>query len=290
MQRSLHERKTLDIQFRVLWPDGSLHWLAGKGTVFCDDDGQPFRFTGVNFDITSRKEAEQELVRANDDLKQFAFAASHDLQEPLRIVINYTQLLERRYKAQLDERAAKIIDTAVEAALRMERLLKGLRDYWQVGDRQSIRTTAIDLNDVVARTVASLQTAITEADAVVTYDVLPIVNAAETPMTQVFQNLISNALKYRSVERPSRIHISSEQGATEHVFTVSDNGIGIDPQYAGQVFGLFKRLHGQEYSGSGIGLSICQKIVERFGGRIWVEPNEGSGAAFRFTLPVRSFA
>ena len=138
--------------------------------------------------------------------------------------------------------------------------------------------------------MASLQTAITEADAVVTYDVLPIVNAAETPMTQVFQNLISNALKYRSVERPSRIHISSEQGATEHVFTVSDNGIGIDPQYAGQVFGLFKRLHGQEYSGSGIGLSICQKIVERFGGRIWVEPNEGSGAAFRFTLPVRSFA
>ncbi len=290
MQRSLQERRTLDIQFRVIWPDGSIHWLAGKGTVFCDDHGQPFRFTGVNFDITSRKEAEQELVRANDDLKQFAFAASHDLQEPLRIVINYTQLLERRYKAQLDERAAKIIETAVEAALRMERLLKGLRDYWQVSDRQAIRIATVDLNDVVATTVASLQTAITEADAVVTYGALPVVNAAEIPMTQVFQNLISNALKYRSLERRSTIHISSEQGATEYVITVSDNGIGIDSQYAGQVFGLFKRLHGQEYSGSGIGLSICQKIVERFGGRIWVESNEGSGAAFRFTLPVRSFA
>jgi PAS domain S-box-containing protein len=288
MQHALQERGTLDIQFRVVWPDGSVHWLAGKGTVFCDDRGQPVRFTGVNFDITSRKEAEQELMRTNEDLKQFAFAASHYLQEPLRIVINYTQLLERRYKAQLDDRAAKIIETAVDAALRMERLLRGLRDYWQVSDRQAIQITNVDLNDVLARTLTDLRAAIAEADAVVTHDTLPVVSAADTPMMQIFQNLIANALKYRSPERQSRIHVSSEQTATEHVITISDNGIGIDPKYAGQVFGLFKRLHGQEYSGSGLGLSICQKIVERFGGRIWVEPNNGSGAAFRFTLPVRS--
>jgi light-regulated signal transduction histidine kinase (bacteriophytochrome) len=286
MQRSLHQTHTLDIQFRIVRHDGSSRWLAGRGTVFCDDKGQPVRFTGVNYDVTQGKEAAQELLRSNEDLKQFVFAASHDLQEPLRTVISYTQLLERRYKAHLDEKAGMIIDTAVKGALQMERLLKGLRDYWQLSDRQAIELSIVDLNDVIARTLTNLQDAIAEAGAVVTCSSLPVVNAADTPMMQVFQNLIGNALKYRHAQRRAEIFISSEQSATEHVISVRDNGIGIDPQYTNQVFGIFKRLHGQEYAGSGIGLAICQKIVERFGGRIWVESELGVGSNFRFTLPV----
>lgn len=286
MERALSETHSLDLEFRVVHPDGSTRWLAGKGTVFCDATGAPNRFTGVNYDITVRKLAENELVRSNEDLKQFAFAASHDLQEPLRVVVNYVQLLERRYKGQLDERAAKIIETTVGAAMRMESLLKGLRDYWQVSDRHSIQISAVDLNECLEKAFMNLQDAITENGAVITHDRLPIVIAAETPMIQVFQNLLANAIKYRHPDRPPRIHVTCEHKFAEYVISVQDNGLGIDPRYALQVFGIFRRLHGQEYSGAGIGLSICQKILERLGGRIWVDTLE-EGSVFRFTIPRR---
>jgi PAS domain S-box-containing protein len=286
MQTALVETHALNIEFRVVHPDGSTRWLAGKGMVFCDGWGNPVRFTGVNYDVTERKLAEDELLRANEDLKQFAFAASHDLQEPLRVVINYTQLLERRYKDQLDEAAGKIIDTTVASAARMERLLKGLRDYWQVSERRSLQITAVDLNDVLEKALLNLQDAAQESSATVTHAKLPVVSASEAPMIQVFQNLLGNAMKYRSPDRALRIDITCESRASEYVISVADNGIGIEPQYANQIFGIFKRLHGQEYSGAGIGLSICQKIIERLGGKIWVE-SQDQGATFRFSLPTR---
>jgi light-regulated signal transduction histidine kinase (bacteriophytochrome) len=285
MQTALSETHSFDSEFRVVHPDGSIHWLAGKGTVFCDGDGNPNRFTGVNYDVTARKLAEQELLRSNEELKQFAFAASHDLQEPLRVVVNYTQLLERRYAQDLDERARSIIATAVGAALRMESLLKGLRDYWQVSDRQAMQIASVDLSECLDKALMNLQDLIAHSGASITHGELPVVAAAETPMIQVFQNLIGNAIKYRHPGRPPQIRITSEQRPSEYVISVSDNGIGIDPRYANQVFGIFKRLHGQEYSGAGIGLSICQKIVERIGGRIWVE-SQDVGSDFRFTIPA----
>jgi PAS domain S-box-containing protein len=287
MERALDETLSLDNEFRVVWPNGSIHWLAGKGTVFCNADGKPVRFTGVNYDITARKGMEQKLINSNEDLKQFAYAVSHDLQEPLRIVTNYTQLLERRYKDRLDERAGKVIETAVNGALRMERLLRGLRDYLQVSEEQTLAVSAVDLNDVVERSIANLQDTVRQTRASISYEDLPTIGAPETPMIQVFQNLLGNAMKYRIPERMPVIRITAEQRATDYVISVADNGIGIDPQYAGQIFGIFKRLHTQEYSGAGMGLAICQKIVERLGGKIWVESELGKGSTFRFTVPAR---
>jgi PAS domain S-box-containing protein len=259
VQRALRETLFLDNEFRVLWPNGSTHWLAGKGTVFCDVDGEPVRFTGVNYDVTARKKIEQELINSNEDLKQFAFAVSHDLQEPLRIVTNYTQLLERRYKDHLDARAGKVIDTAVNAAQRMEQLLRGLRDYLQVGTEPAPSDSVANLNDVVDKTLANLEDIVRQTRASITYDDLPTVGVPETPMIQVFQNLLGNAMKYRRPDRAPEIRITAEQRATEYVISIIDNGIGIDPQYTNQIFGIFKRLHGQEYSGAGMGLAICQK-------------------------------
>lgn len=287
MQHALTESHALDTEFRVVHPDGRVRWLAGKGTVFCDNEGRAARFTGVHYDVTVRKEAERELVRSNEDLKQFAYAASHDLQEPLRVVINYTQLLERRYKEQLDANAGKIIGTAVDGALRMERLLRGLRDYWQVSERQSAALERIDLSDVLEKALLNVQDAVIETGAAIHSSPLPEVYAVETPMMQVFQNLLANALKYRSPERNPEISIGAEQRPNEWVISVTDNGLGIDPQYADQIFGIFKRLHGPEYAGAGIGLSICHKIIERLGGRIWVESHPGKGSTFRFSLPKR---
>ena len=287
MQMALRETLSVDDEFRVVWPNGTIHWLAGKGTVFCDGDGQAIRFTGVNYDITARKKIEQELINSNDDLKQFAYAVSHDLQEPLRTVINYTQLLERRYKDHLDESAGSIIQTTVGAASRMEHLLRGLRDYLQVSEEQALSESTVNLNEAVDKAIANLHDNIRQARASVTPDELPTVCAPETAMLQVFQNLIGNAVKYRSPERTPEVHITAQQRAADYIISVADNGIGIDSQYATQIFGIFRRLHGQEYSGAGMGLAICQRIIERLGGKIWVESELGKGSTFRFTVPAR---
>ena len=162
-----------------------------------------------------------------------------------------------------------------------------MRDYLQVSDEQTLAVSAVDLNDVVERSIANLQDTVRHTRASISYEDLPTIGAPETPMIQVFQNLLGNALKYRSPERTPVIRISAEQRATDYVISVTDNGIGIDPQYAIQIFGIFKRLHAQEYSGAGMGLAICQKIVERLGGKIWVESELGKGSTFRFTVPAR---
>jgi len=235
-------------------------------------------------DVTDRKQAEEALRTTNAELQHFAYAITHDLQEPLRMVVNFTELLGREYAGKLGKEADKFISYSVEGALRIEALLKALLSYWEVTEREQDGFAPVDSGAVLAKTLLNLHAAIAQSGATVTSDSLPTVIAEEVTLMRVFQNLISNSIKYRGGETP-RIHVSAEKNAGEWLFAVRDNGIGIDPQDAGRVFGMFKRLHGSEIPGTGIGLALVKKIVERQGGRIWVESEAGKGATFKFTIP-----
>ncbi len=237
----------------------------------------------------ARKTAEHlnlTLQRANDDLSVFAYCASHDLQEPLRNINIYSQMLQRKCNGQLDSEAKQFLDYLVGGAGRMSELLKDLLAYMEVsggGDHAVGRTSAAA---AIETALSNLRTAVEASDANVTYDDLPAVAIRPIHLQQLFQNLIGNAIKYRSHEPPDvRISASQQDGSWQ--FSVKDNGIGIDPQYRGQVFRIFQRLHARtEYPGTGIGLAICQRIVERYGGQIWIESPPGKGSDFRFTLPI----
>jgi PAS domain S-box-containing protein len=281
-----------DLEFRVGLPDGGVRYILGRGHLVRDAGNQPIRMVGIAQDITERKRAEEklrlalaDLGRSNKDLEQFAYVASHDLQEPLRMVSSYTQLLARRYQGQLDASANKFIAYAVDGANRMQRLIEDLLAYSRVGARAK-GFERIDCTAALDRALANLKAAIDASGAVVTHGPLPAVVHDNLLLVQLFQNLIGNAIKFH-VEAPPRVHVTAEQKAEEWVFAVRDNGIGIDPQYAQRIFTIFQRLHtNEEYSGTGIGLAICKKIVERRGGRIWVESQPGSGSTFYFTVPI----
>jgi signal transduction histidine kinase len=232
------------------------------------------------------RQSQEELARSNRDLEQFAYVASHDLQEPLRMVANYTQLLAERYQGKLDANADKYIHYAVDGALRMQTLVQDLLAFSRVG-RQGRDMTTTDCNRVLETALKNLQTALHESGAVVEHGLLPELMADGSQLTQLFQNLIGNAIKFRG-SVPPVVRVAAEKQGREWVFSVADNGIGIAPEHADLVFVIFKRLHTrEEYPGSGIGLSICKKIVEQHGGKIWVESEAGKGSCFRFTLPVR---
>jgi two-component system, chemotaxis family, CheB/CheR fusion protein len=237
-------------------------------------------------DVTDRKRAEEALRTTNAELQNFAYALTHDLQEPLRMVVNFTELLGREYAGKLDGEADRFISYSVEGALRIEALLKALLAYWEVAEREQNNFGSIDCGTVLAKVLLNLQTAIDESGAIVTSGPLPTVVGEEVMLLQLFQNLISNSIKYRGEEAP-RIHVSAKRDGELWTFAVRDNGIGIDPQDAVRVFGMFKRLHGSEIPGTGLGLALCKKIVERQGGRIWVESEAGKGATFKFTIPPR---
>ena len=233
------------------------------------------------------RQAQEELARSNRDLEQFAYVASHDLQEPLRMVAAYTQLLAERYRGKLDEQADKYIHYAVDGALRMQTLVQDLLAFSRVG-RQGNEAKLTDCNAVVETAIKNLQSAIQESGAQISCGQLPGVMADGTQMLQLFQNLIGNAIKFRGTEPPV-IRVTAEPGEREWIFSVADNGIGIAAEHAEIVFAIFKRLHTRtEYPGSGIGLAICKKIVEQHGGRIWVESQPGQGSNFRFTLPANA--
>jgi len=226
-----------------------------------------------------------ELARSNADLEQFAYVASHDLQEPLRMVTAYTQLLGERYKGRLDENADKFIGYASEGATRMQVLIQDLLAFSRVG-RKETAYTSVDCNAVMEEVRQTLTSTIEESSAVVTSANLPSVWADRTQMAQVFQNLIGNGIKFRGKEPPV-ISVLAEKTEQHWLFSVSDNGIGIAPEYTENVFVVFQRLHARsEYPGNGIGLAICKKIVERYGGKIWVESQPGSGSSFKFTMPL----
>jgi signal transduction histidine kinase len=226
-----------------------------------------------------------ELARSNADLEQFAYVASHDLQEPLRMVTAYTQLLGERYRGRLDENADKFIGYASEGALRMQVLIQDLLAFSRVGRKDASKS--FDCNDAVKETLLALTSAIEESGAVVTHGELPTLWADRTQIVQLFQNLIGNAIKFHGKEPPT-VSVQAEKVGEQWQFSVSDNGIGIEPQYAENVFVVFQRLHGRsDYPGNGIGLAICKKIVEGYGGKIWVESQGGSGSSFKFTMPCQ---
>jgi light-regulated signal transduction histidine kinase (bacteriophytochrome) len=233
------------------------------------------------------KKSQDDLARSNRDLEQFAYVASHDLQEPLRMVATYTQLLAERYQGKLDTDADKYIHYAVDGALRMQVLVRDLLAFSRVG-RQGTELAPIDCNRVMETVLQNLEAAIKDSGAQVLYQSLPTVTVDGSQLLQVLQNLVANAMKFRSKERPV-IRVSCEKKGREWVFSVADNGIGIAPEHAETIFVIFKRLHTRtEYPGSGIGLSICKKIVEHHGGRIWVESAPGQGCTLHFTLPVQA--
>ncbi len=225
-----------------------------------------------------------ELAHSNAELQQFAYVASHDLQEPLRMVASYIQLLSRRYKGQLDQDADDFIKFAVDGVMRMQRLIQDLLAYSRVGHRDR-PFAPVSCEQVFGQAIANLKVAIDESQAVITHDPLPTLTADPTQLAQLFQNLLGNAIKFRAKE-PPRIHLSAVEQGPLWRFALRDNGIGLEPQYAERVFVIFQRLS-RDYAGTGIGLAICKKIVERHGGHIWVESTLGHGATFFFTLAMR---
>lgn len=243
-------------------------------------------------DVTGRRESEaqlrglnRDLKQINEDLQQFSYAASHDLKEPLRTVTNYLQLIRARFSGKvLDAEAAKLFDIAVAGAQRMHALVEALLDYSRKGEVQEGALQSFPADGIVRDAIGNLQSSISECAAEILIGPLPVVRGNPLHLTQLFENLIGNAIKYRSQQTP-RIAVNAQESGQEWIFSVEDNGIGIPREYQAQIFGIFKRLHGDEYPGTGIGLATCKKIVERHGGTIWVESEAGHGAKFCFRLP-----
>ncbi|MDD1745544.1 MAG: ATP-binding protein [Candidatus Methanoperedens sp.] len=230
------------------------------------------------------KQTMAEFARSNSELELFAYVASHDLQEPLRMVTSFTQLLEKRYKNKLDKDADEFIEFILDGATRMQSMINDLLQYSRVGTRgKPFKLT--DFESVFGQSLVNLKIAIDENNAIITHDPLPTLMADSTQMIEVFQNLISNAIKFRSKESP-QVHVSALKKRNDWVFSVRDNGIGIAPEFFDKLFILFQRLHSRsEYPGTGIGLAVCKKIVERHGGKIWVESEPDKGSTFYFSIP-----
>jgi PAS domain S-box-containing protein len=279
--------KTWEDTFPLRGKDGTYRWFLSHALPIRDEKGRIIRWFGTNTDITQRLKTEQELRRANDDLEQFAYSVSHDLQEPLRSVSIYSELLIRRCAERLDGEAQELLRYLAEGAARMEALVGDLLEYTRVV-KLDVSTDKTDANAVLATVLSNLAETIASLDARVIPGELPEVRASAIHLQQIFQNLISNALRYRGREPPV-VHVEAGQHDGGYaLFSVKDNGIGFEPQYKEQIFGLFKRLHtSTEYPGTGLGLAICRRIVERYRGRIWAESSPGEGSTFYFTLPRR---
>ncbi len=274
----------LTIRYRLRCRTGEYRWLETKTTPITDDAGTIVKLQTASRDVTANELTRQALERSNRDLQEFAYVASHDLQEPLRMVASYLQLLEARHREKLDEEAKEFIAYAVDGAQRMKQLINDLLAYARVTTR-SQPLKPIDSEAVLQKALANLALNIEETSAIIEHEPLPMVPADEVQLLQLFQNLIGNALKFRKENAP-RIRISAVEEGEAWRFSVEDNGIGIDPAYTERIFTIFQRLNGrEEYPGTGIGLAVCRRIVERHGGRIWVESDGSTGSVFHFALP-----
>ncbi len=273
--------------------DGSVFNVEVTANVIRDEEEKPVALMFYSRDITKRVETQKELEetlselkRSNRELEQFAYVASHDLQEPLRMISSFTRLLEKRYGDRLDDDAREFIDFAVDGATRMQKLVSDLLQYSRITTRgEELKPISADL--ALGRVRTNLAVAIEENGGTVTSDDLPKVYADESQLVSLFQNLIQNALKFRGEAEP-RVHVSAEEIEDDWRFSVRDNGLGIEPQYRERIFGIFERLQGREkHGGTGIGLALCRRIVNRHGGRIWVGSRPGEGSTFYFTIPRR---
>lgn len=286
----IQKGKKYDVEYRVIHPDGSIRWIYAKGHGILDENGKCLRMTGVVLDITERKEKiellkhlNDELKRSNNELEQFAYIVSHDLREPLRAISGFIGLLKEKYNNVLDAKAAEYINYATQGVVRMDELLACLLEYSRVSSRAQV-LAHVSANESLNAAIANLHKSIAESNAAVTFDDLPTLKADGRQLTQLFQNLIQNAIKFRSDKRP-QIHIGCKRQDNRWLFWVKDNGIGIDKQQFDRIFNIFHRLdRSGKYPGSGIGLSICKKIVERHGGKIWIESEVGKGSTFYFTI------
>jgi len=284
------------LQFRGIAKDGRVIPIEAHYTIFMDETGKVTGSAGLMMDITQRKSDEDavkqsalDLRRSNEQLEQFAYVASHDLQEPLRMITSYLQLLERRYRDKLDQDASEFISYAVDGATRMKALINDLLAYSRVktGEQDFAR---FDTKAALEQAITNLQISISETGAQITADSLPTLLGNEAQFIQLFQNLLSNAIKFHS-EQPPQIAVKAERAGNVWKFSVKDNGIGIEPQYVDRIFVIFQRLHTKDlYPGTGIGLAICKKVVEHHGGRIWAESTPGSGTTFWFTIPSASWS
>ena len=288
-----HRAYRLLFDARSADPQGRLHYISVNGEPMFDAEKRFRGYRGIGRDITARrmaaeelKAAHGELERSNAELEQFAYVASHDLQEPLRMVASYTQLLGRRYGDRLEGDAKEFMAFIVDGAARMKQLIEDLLAYSRVGTRGK-EFRPVKLDAVVERARANLRAALEESGAQLDCDPLPEVEGDELQLTQLMQNLIGNAVKFRGDARP-RIHVSCVERDDEFEIAVRDNGIGIEAQYFERIFMVFQRLHDKgQYPGTGIGLAICKKVVDRHGGRIWLESSPGGGSRFLFTLPKK---
>lgn len=262
--------------FRVTRPEGATRWIEARGGA-----------CGVLLDVTDKLEAEQTLSRSHADLQQFSYVASHDLQEPLRTITTYSQLLQRRYHDRLDQDANEFIDFIVAGSRRMDTLVRDLLAYSRSMQPDTRPKTSVNMNGIVAWATLALQAELSANGGTITHEELPTVPGHELQLAQLVQQLFGNALKFSRPGVPAQIHVSVVEQEDHWKFLVRDNGIGIEPQYLPRIFGAFKRLHGKEVAGTGIGLAICQNIVARHHGQLWADSIPGEGTTFYFTIAYR---
>jgi PAS domain S-box-containing protein len=281
------------IEKRCLRKDGGVIWVRVTNSLPSNDHGPATWWISVVEEITERKQADEafrritaDLTRSNHDLEQFAYVASHDLQEPLRMVAGYLQLLSDRYRGRLDEKADKFIAYAVDGAERMSGLIRDLLAYSRLNTRgEQFQKTSSE--EALCFALKNLASAVQETGAAIRHDSLPVVRADRTQLRQLFQNLIGNAVKFHSPDRIAEIQITAKEELHFWHFIVKDNGIGFDEKYLDKMFLIFQRLQGRsKFPGTGIGLAICKRIVERHGGEIWANGRPGEGSAFHFTIPL----
>lgn len=271
-------------EMEVLFDDGDSRWLLGSATPLFDEFGKTRGAVGAFMDITQRRQVEEALERANSELSDFGNALTQDLRDPLNMIVKFTKLLAEDYQGKLGNSAEVYIANALESALRIEALVTALSEYWVLSRRTVLHLSPVDCNQVFRRAVEKMTGAISTSGATVTSGHLPILLAEEPMLDRLFETLIGNAIQYHG-QLPPQVQISAESAADRWLFSIRDNGIGIERANLETVFGMFQRLHGNEIPGTGIGLPLCRRMIERHGGRIWMESIPGLGSAARFTFP-----
>lgn len=285
VNKAVREKTVFELEHRTKRPDGTWIWVRSKAVPILDDDGKVVEWFGTAEDISDRKRLEEEIKRSNAELQQFASTASHDLQEPLRMVSSYLTLLEKKNRGRLDERSLEYLDHAVDGATRMQEMIRDLLSYSRIGTSAD-KLGPVPMEEPLGMAMKNLSMEIREKRAQVTHGALPTINADLNQMVQLFQNLIGNGIKYHGPE-PPMVHVDAVQQGRNWLFSVRDNGIGIPKEQTGRLFQMFVRLHTrEEYNGTGIGLALAKRIVERHGGHIWVESEVGHGSTFFFELPA----